>query len=179
MPNGIVERIRGGRLGCRGRRLSCQSAALRELGDQTPMLGFCSALRLHLSVSAVALSLTACCLVRDINDPVGLAVPIFFANGHVGDVLQPWLSPAWPVKGITGSRSVVLYVTLSTVFRKKRASDSRTFVRARRPRSLRSHRRRCEPLAARKAFEVLPLIRRASARRRAARTNGVPTRVRS
>src|SRR5450432_2856364 len=98
MPHGIVERVCEGRLGCRGGRLSSESAALRELGDQTPMLGLCSAPRLHLSVAAVALTLTACCLVRDINDPVGLAVPVFFANGHVGDVLQPWPSPAWPVK---------------------------------------------------------------------------------
>src|SRR4051812_20655927 len=71
MPNGIVERMRGWRLGCRCERFSCESAALRELGDQTPMLGFCPALRLHLSVTAVALSLTACCLVRDINDQSG------------------------------------------------------------------------------------------------------------
>lgn len=111
------------------------------------------------------------------HDPVGLAVPVFFANGHDGDVLQPWPSPAWPVKGITGSRSVVLRVTLSTVFRRKRASDSRTFERAHRPRSPRSHRRRCEPPAARKASAMLPSIRRASARRHAARTNGEPTRA--
>src|SRR6478609_2242574 len=65
------------------------------------MLGFCSGPGLHLSVSAVSLTLTACCLVRDVNDPVGLAIPVCFANGHDGDVLQPWPSLTWPDQGST------------------------------------------------------------------------------
>jgi hypothetical protein len=54
----------------------------RELHEQAPMLRLRSGPRLDLSVATVATALAACCLVRDVNDPAGLAVPVFFANSH-------------------------------------------------------------------------------------------------